>query len=584
MAEVKNTSEPANKPASANDALNLSDLHDKTPILVVDDEKLIRLTICAKLKSAGYAPVAVETVDEAVKLLKRNRHLFSAVISDIMMGNMDGFVFRDIVRGIDKSMPFFFMTALDPEEGSGFLKRIVSDPLSYYLPKSVGTDVMLNRVQRVVASRRVERFIERQVEEGRQSLKLAAHIQRSMLPPRAYLDDKLFYAIWWKPKDIVSGDVYDAIPLGDGRMMYVLGDIQGHGTSAALVMTAVQSFLKNIDENPDKVIITPAKVARLLHRFFRTNLPDVSYMTALICIHDPNKKEVSWISCGAPDLLIADGTGENAGGAADAIGRTDPSRKGGLPIGLLHDTEYREEDVVVNKLVDTAVCIATTDGLYDRTRDEDGFETIPFELQHKLRCELVKDARMRCSETIEAHKYIKACEEYGFIYNQDDETILLFGPTLHINGVFEATVPLSPTAIDEAARKIGAWCRSENWTDEDIGLVELVLEEKLMNVYDHGFDDVDKLNEVASVRLVKRRNDDAELTVWDCGTPEPSIAVAGDSDTAFELANRKMQGHGRGRLIVRGLCNGIERKRYGELNETVYHIRLEHPAKEGNKQ
>ena len=83
----------------------------------------------------------VGNVEEAVTILKNNPHSFSAVISDIMMGEMDGFVFRDIVRGMDHSMPFFFMTALDPEEGSGFLKRIVTDPLSYYLPKSVETEV-----------------------------------------------------------------------------------------------------------------------------------------------------------------------------------------------------------------------------------------------------------------------------------------------------------------------------------------------------------------------------------------------------------------------------------------------------------
>ena len=127
--------------------------YSEAKILVVDDEKLIRLTISAKLKRAGYEAVAVETVAEAVEILKKDHSHFGAIISDIVMGTMDGFVFRDIVRGIDKSMPFFFMTALDPEEGSGFLKRIVSDPASYYLPKSVSSDVLVNRVRRVIASR-----------------------------------------------------------------------------------------------------------------------------------------------------------------------------------------------------------------------------------------------------------------------------------------------------------------------------------------------------------------------------------------------------------------------------------------------
>ena len=207
---------------------NLADLHDKIVILVVDDEKLIQLTVSAKLKTAGYVPVAVGSVDEAVQVVKEYPHVFSAVISDIMMGSMDGFDFRDIVRSIDSSMPFFFMTALDPEEGSGFLKRIVTDPLSFYLPKSVGTEMLLKRVQRIVASRRVERFIERQMAEAKQSLQLAAHIQRSMLPLRASMDDKSFYAAWWHPKDVVSGDIYEVLPFVTGERLCILGDIQGH--------------------------------------------------------------------------------------------------------------------------------------------------------------------------------------------------------------------------------------------------------------------------------------------------------------------------------------------------------------------
>jgi hypothetical protein len=40
------------------------------------------------------------------------------------------------------------------------------------------------------------------------------------------------------------------------------------------------------------------------------------------------------------------------------------------------------------------------------------------------------------------------------------------------------------------------------------------------------------------------------------------------------MQNLNMSNHGRGRLMVRELCDGIERNRYGTLNETVYHVKL----------
>ena len=40
----------------------------ETKILVLDDERLIRLAVCARLKSAGYDSVPVGTVQEAISL------------------------------------------------------------------------------------------------------------------------------------------------------------------------------------------------------------------------------------------------------------------------------------------------------------------------------------------------------------------------------------------------------------------------------------------------------------------------------------------------------------------------------------
>ncbi len=534
-------------------------------ILVVDDEKLIRLAICAKLKKVGYVPVAVGSVGEAVAVLKESPRGFSTVISDIMMDDMDGFVFRDIVRGIAPSMPMFFLTALDPEEGGGFLKRIFEDPLSYYLPKAVDTGLLLKRVQQVVASHRVEQFIQNKIDDDRMSLELAAHIQRSLLPVRAMMTPRGFYTTYWHPVDMVSGDLFEAIPFGAGCFLYVLGDVQGHGTSAALAMTAVQSFLKNLVRREGAQLMGPHEIANLMQAFFRTNLAEVSYMTALICIHRPVVGNVQWLSCGAPDLIVVED-------GADV--KANPERRGGLPIGLFPDTVYTKDDVVVTPLSQRAVCIGYTDGLMDLSCDSGGEERLSLAVSHDIRCEIAKSLRQSGGAVAAPQMFMKAIGEFGFDRCHDDVTLLAFGSTCPIPGVCELTIRLSPFDIDRASQDVAAWCRSEGWPQDGIVRVQLVLEEKLMNVHDHGFDDRDRLRAVVSLRL-KRVRDNAVLTVWDDGSEEPSVAVAaGDATTAFEMANRSMSGHGRGRLVVRELCDGIERKRYEALNETTYHIPL----------
>ena len=345
----------------------------ETKILVLDDERLIRLAVCARLKSAGYDSLSVGTVQEAVSILKAQHRSISAIISDIMMGDMDGFVFRDIVRGIDDSIPFFFMTALDPEEGSGFLKKILVDPMCYYLPKSAGTEVLVKRLQRVVGARRIQQFVENHMQEQKRSLALAAHVQRSMLSARALIGTRGFYVTWWRPHEAVSGDLYEAIPLPGCKMLFVLGDIQGHGTNAALVMMAVQAFLRQMVEANlrDARSITPENVANSLHAFFRTNFAEVSYMTALICIHAPPSPDgaepdvISYITCGAPDLVVVDPV-------AQCLVPVNPSRRGGLPIGMMPDTVYSAADTVVAELPKGVVCAAVTDGLQDLSKDGEG--------------------------------------------------------------------------------------------------------------------------------------------------------------------------------------------------------------------
>ena len=537
--------------------------HHEAKILVVDDEKLVRMVISAKLKQAGYMCVSVGDVEAAVAALKKEPKAFSAVITDIMMGEMDGFDFRDIVRGIAPKIPIFFLTALDPEEGSGFLKRILDDAISYYLPKAVGTETLLNRVRQVVASHRVEMFIQNKIDEDRKSLELAAHIQRSLLPVRSIITPRGFYSAYWCPVDVVSGDLFEAVPFGTGGYLYVLGDIQGHGTSAALAMTAVQSFLKNLVRTEGMPSMGPEAIANMLQKFFRANLADVSYMTALICVHRPLMSSVKWISCGAPDLIVMNG--------AETM-EVNPDKRGGVPIGLFQDTEYTKDDVVETTLSASDVCIAYTDGLLDLSRGSGGEDALPIQTARTLRSGIVENARRGGYLTAAPEKYMKALVDLGYDKFHDDITIVLFGASDPVPGMYEAAVRLSPDAVDGASQKVAEWCREQGWPEEGISRVQLVLEEKLMNICDHGFNERDRLHEVATLRL-KRIMDTAVLTIWDAGTPEPSIAVvAGDSDTAFEMKNRDFSGRGRGRLIVRELCNGIERNSYPPLNETTYHI------------
>ena len=551
------------------EAKSIEPSKEKTRVLVIDDERLIRLTLNAKLKQIGYTSVCVASIPEAVVLLNDGGYKqFKAIITDIMMGDMDGFVFRDIVRGMDETMPIFFMTALDPEEGSGFLKRIMEDSYSFYLPKSIKPDMLLKRVQSLVDSRRVEEFIKAKDKEVMEALTLGAHLQSKMLPPRIRITDTDFYTYWWKPKDIVSGDLLEIMTMPDGGKLYVLGDIQGHGTSASLSMMAVQSFLKQMPSDDSFATATPATIANMIQHFFTDNLGRFSYMTALICMHKPQENIVDWISCGAPDLHVVDPMNPN-------LGDVNPEKRGSLPIGLMKETVYTEKDVVRTHLSKSAICVAFTDGVSDVYKDQEGCEPLSDPLLFKLQNELLSEARVKHTLITSPYKFQLACEAYGYNVFADDVTELIFGACLKNPEFLVKSIPMNAAAIDKMAQEVERWCTEQGWSLEIITKVELVFEEKMMNLFDHGYDMRDRSGEYACFRL-KREKNQVDLTVWDWGTQEPSLVVAaGDLEVEMDLKNRDFSGRGRGRLMCRKICGGIERNQFGSLNETTYHISID---------
>ena len=99
-------------------------------------------------------------------------------------------------------------------------------------------------------------------------LATAEALQRSLLP------DRLPGAAGRRPRDAlrarvasgskVGGDWYDAVPLRDGRVMLVIGDVVGHGVRAAASM----GKLRNVLQYSALDGLAPAAVLQRLNAYF----------------------------------------------------------------------------------------------------------------------------------------------------------------------------------------------------------------------------------------------------------------------------------------------------------------------------
>ncbi|MCL9797904.1 GAF domain-containing protein, partial [Frankia sp. AgKG'84/4] len=82
--------------------------------------------------------------------------------------------------------------------------------------------------------------------QARQSADLTRLMQESLLPERLWTIPGFEIEAWYDPAAAgrVGGDWYDAVPLPDGRVAVVVGDVAGHGVAAAGTMAQLRGALR----------------------------------------------------------------------------------------------------------------------------------------------------------------------------------------------------------------------------------------------------------------------------------------------------------------------------------------------------
>jgi len=92
-----------------------------------------------------------------------------------------------------------------------------------------------------------KKIVEEKNRDITDSINYAQRIQRAMLAPEELLATHLpSYFLFFKPKDIVSGDFYWARDLGNGRFALVTADSTGHGVPGAIMSVLNMACLKEV--------------------------------------------------------------------------------------------------------------------------------------------------------------------------------------------------------------------------------------------------------------------------------------------------------------------------------------------------
>jgi len=180
---------------------------------------------------------------------------------------------------------------------------------------------------------RVGQLVRQQEAEARnrerldQELKIAQIIQQQFLP--ASLPDLPGWhvAAFYRPARTVGGDFYDFIPLPDGRVMCVVGDVTDKGIPAALVMASTHALLRAAAPQ----LLSPGAVLAQVNELLCADIPAHMFVTCLCMVLDPASGKVVFANAGhdVPYVRTEHGIAE--------------LRARGMPLGLMPGMAYEEQ-------------------------------------------------------------------------------------------------------------------------------------------------------------------------------------------------------------------------------------------------
>jgi serine phosphatase RsbU (regulator of sigma subunit) len=167
----------------------------------------------------------------------------------------------------------------------------------------------------------------RQRERIEQELKIAQIIQQQFLPKTLPDLPSWHVAAFYRPARTVGGDFYDFIPLPDGRVMFVVGDVTDKGIPAALVMASTHALLR--DAAPR--LVSPGQVLGHVNDMLCADIPAHMFVTCLALVLDPVSGQVEFANAGhdVPYVRTQDGVKE--------------LRARGMPLGLMPGMDYEEK-------------------------------------------------------------------------------------------------------------------------------------------------------------------------------------------------------------------------------------------------
>jgi serine phosphatase RsbU (regulator of sigma subunit) len=229
-----------------------------------------------------------------------------------------------------------------------------------YLVKGYVNSNLLARSLRYATERFRRREAERALRENRAQMHAAREIQQRLFPAAAPRLPGLDIGGASFPAEATGGDYFDYVPMLDGTLGVVVGDVTGHGFGPALVMASTRAYLRALAQTHADV----ATVLKLTNRVLAADVGTDRFVTLLLARLDPQGRALVWGNAGHP-----------TGYVLDALGLVKHQLSStAIPLGVLPECDFPAGEAV--PLAPGDMVVLLTDGVVEaRAPDDTTFGT-----------------------------------------------------------------------------------------------------------------------------------------------------------------------------------------------------------------
>jgi sigma-B regulation protein RsbU (phosphoserine phosphatase) len=266
-------------------------------ILIVEDDPAILCGLRDNLEFESHQVLTASDGEAGYRALCENSP--DLVILDLMLPKLNGYDLCRRARSEGFGAPILMLSAKS-QEGDRVLGLDLG--ANDYVSKPFSLRELLARVRALLRHEREHHAGE---EHLAAELAMAATVQQELFPRALPAIESLDYAGICRPARGVSGDYYDFLALGDGRLGLLLADVSGKGMSAALLGSSLHAVVRAsasaAGERCGEVI------AKANRRLFETTTAD-RFATVFYGVYDAPSRTLAYANAGhTPPMLVRAG-------------------------------------------------------------------------------------------------------------------------------------------------------------------------------------------------------------------------------------------------------------------------------------